>query len=134
MNRGSSMPAFLSNEWFDTVDKLTAEAGDLNLPPALAGLALNLTVTEPGRDNVDLSLDGGKIQKGLSSNAKTTLTMDEETLRKVFLEFDMAAAMQAFMTGKIKVQGDMSQLMALQTARPSQEQKDLFQRVLGMTE
>ena len=49
--------------------------------------------------------------------------MDAETLRKVFLEFDMAAAMQAFMTGKIKVQGDMSQLMALQTAKPSQEQK-----------
>lgn len=128
------MPAFLSNEWFDQVDTLTSEAGDLNLPPALAGMALNLSVSEPGKDDVNLSLDGGKIQKGLSSNAKTTLSMDEETLRKVFLEFDMAAAMQAFMTGKIKVQGDMSQLMALQTARPSDEQKALFQRVLSMTE
>ena len=128
------MPAFLSNEWFDKVDSLTAEAGDLNLPPALAGMALNMTVTEAGKEDVNLSLDAGKIQKGLSSNAKTTLTMDEETLRKVFLEFDMAAAMQAFMTGKIKVQGDMSQLMALQTARPSAEQKALFQRVLDMSE
>ncbi len=128
------MPAFLSNEWFDKVDSLTAEAGDLNLSPALAGMALNMTVTEAGKEDVNLSLDGGKIQKGLSSNAKTTLTMDEETLRKVFLEFDMAAAMQAFMTGKIKVQGDMSQLMALQTARPSDEQKALFQRVLDMSE
>ena len=128
------MPAFLSNEWFDKVDSLTAEAGDLNLPPSLAGMALNMTVTESGKDDVNLSLDGGKIQKGLSSNAKTTLSMDEDTLRKVFLEFDMAAAMQAFMTGKIKVQGDMSQLMALQTARPSDEQKALFQRVLDMSE
>lgn len=128
------MPAFLSNEWFDTVEKLTAEAGDLNLPPALASLALNLTVTDPAAGDVDVSLDAGKIQKGTSPNAKTTLALDAETLRKVFLEFDMAAAMQAFMTGKIKVQGDMSQLMALQTARPSQEQKDLFQRVLSVTE
>lgn len=128
------MPAFLSNEWFDKVDSLTAEAGDLNLPPALAGMALNMTVTESGKEDVNLSLDAGKIQKGLSSNAKTTLTMDEETLRKVFLEFDMAAAMQAFMTGKIKVQGDMSQLMALQTARPSDEQKALFKNVLAMSE
>ena len=128
------MPAFLSNEWFDKVDSLTAEAGDLNLPPALAGMALNMTVTESGKEDVNLSLDAGKIQKGLSSNAKTTLTMDEDTLRKVFLEFDMAAAMQAFMTGKIKVQGDMSQLMALQTARPSAEQKALFQRLLDMSE
>ncbi|CAG2158192.1 unnamed protein product [Oppiella nova] len=83
--------------------------------------------------NTELALDGGKIVKGSSANAKTTLNMDAETLRKVFLEFDMAAAMQAFMTGKIKVQGDMSQLMALQTAKPSQEQKDLFKKVLEQT-
>jgi len=41
--------------------------------------------------------------------------------------------MQAFMTGKIKVQGDMSQLMALQTARPSQEQKTLYKEILQHT-
>lgn len=128
------MPAFLSNEWFDTVEKMTAEAGDLNLPPALANLALNLTVNTPSDGDVNLALDGGKIVKGSAADAKTTLVLDAETLRKVFLEFDMAAAMQAFMTGKIKVQGDMSQLMALQTARPSQEQKDLFHRVLSVTE
>ena len=126
------MPAFLTDDWFSTVDQLTAEAGDLNLPPALANLAINLVVTD-STGNTELALVGGKIQKGLSSNAKTTLNMDAETLRKVFLEFDMAAAMQAFMTGKIKVQGDMSQLMALQTAKPSQEQKTLFKKVLEQT-
>ena len=102
------------------------------VPPALANLAINLVVTDVA-GNTELALDAGKIQKGLSPNAKTTLNMDAETLRKVFLEFDMAAAMQAFMTGKIKVQGDMSQLMALQTAKPSQEQKDLFKKVLEQT-
>ena len=126
------MAAFLTDDWFATVEQLTAAAGDLNLPPALANLAINLVVSDAA-GNSDLSLDAGKIQKGLSSNAKTTLNMDGETLRKVFLEFDMAAAMQAFMTGKIKVQGDMSQLMALQTAKPSQEQKDLFKKVLENT-
>ena len=59
--------------------------------------------------------------------------MDAETLRKVFLEFDLTAAMQAFMTGKIKVQGDMSQLMALQTAKPSTEQKSLYKQILQQT-
>lgn len=126
------MPAFLTDDWFSTVDKLTAEAGDLNLPPALANLAINLIVNDVN-GTTELSLDGGKICKGLSPNAKTTLNMDAETLRKVFLEFDMTAAMQAFMTGKIKVQGDMSQLMALQTAKPSIEQKDLFKKVLEHT-
>ena len=127
------MPAFLTDDWFTNVEKLTAEAGDLNLPPSLSNLAINLVVADAD-GNTELALDGGKIVKGTSANAKTTLNMDADTLRKVFLEFDMAAAMQAFMTGKIKVQGDMSQLMALQTARPSAEQKALFQRVLDMSE
>ena len=126
------MPAFLTDDWFSNVETLTAQAGDLNLSPALANLAINLVVADAS-GNTELSLEGGAIKKGLSSNAKTTLNMDGETLRKVFLEFDMAAAMQAFMTGKIKVQGDMSQLMALQTAKPSQEQKDLFRKVLEQT-
>ena len=127
-----NMPAFLTDDWFANVEKLTNEAGDLNLPPALANLALNLVVTG-GEGTTELALDSGKIVKGSSANAKTTLNLDADTLRKVFLEFDMAAAMQAFMTGKIKVQGDMSQLMALQTAKPSQEQKDLFKKVLEQT-
>ena len=127
------MPAFLTNEWFDTVANLTAEAGDLNLPPALAGLALNMNVNGTPAGDVEMALAGGKIQRGHADGAKTTLTMDGDTLRKVFLEFDMAAAMQAFMTGKIKVQGDMSQLMALQTARPSDEQKELFKNIKAMT-
>ena len=126
------MPAFVTDDWFSNVETLTAQAGDLNLSPALANLAINLVVADAS-GNTELSLEGGAIKKGLSSNAKTTLNMDGETLRKVFLEFDMAAAMQAFMTGKIKVQGDMSQLMALQTAKPSQEQKDLFKKVLEQT-
>ena len=35
--------------------------------------------------------------------------------QKVFLEFD-SAAMQAFMSGQIKAEGDMTKLMTLQTA------------------
>ena len=127
------MAVFLTNDWFETVDKMTEAAGDLKLPSTLANLALNMNVSSAD-GNVEMALDGGKIVKGLSPNAKATLSMDAATLRKVFLEFDMAAAMQAFMSGKIKVVGDMSQLMTLQTARPSQEQKDLFQSILAVTE
>ncbi|WP_343594454.1 SCP2 sterol-binding domain-containing protein [Acinetobacter sp.] len=126
------MPAFLSEDWFSTVEQLSAQAGDLNLPPALQNLAVNFVVSDAGQ-NTELSLAAGKIQKGLVGDAKTTLNMDAETLRKVFLEFDLTAAMQAFMTGKIKVQGDMSQLMALQTAKPSTEQKSLYKQILQQT-
>lgn len=127
------MPAFLTDDWFTKVAELTAQAGDLNLPPALNALAINLIVTDAAHQ-IELALASGKLQKGLAEHAKTTLTMDAETLRKVFLEYNMTAAMQAFMTGKIKVQGDMSQLMSLQTAKASAEQKALFKNILAVTE
>ena len=50
------MAAFLTDDWFATVEKLTAEAGDLNLPPALAGLAINLVVSDASGDT-ELALD-----------------------------------------------------------------------------
>lgn len=126
------MPAFLTDDWFATVDNLTAQAGELNLSPTLANLALNLIISAT-EGKTELALVGGKIQKGLADSANTTLNMDAETLRKVFFELDMTAAMQAFMTGKIKVEGDISQLMALQMTSFSAEHKNLLKKVLEQT-
>ena len=39
----------------------------------------------------------------------------------LFVDRDPAAGMQAFMAGKIVVQGDMMKIMALQTAMPNDE-------------
>lgn len=128
------MKKFLSDDWFTEVDRLTEEAGDLNLPPALSDLAINLNVTDSSEGDVAMALSNGKLKKGNDDSAETGLTLDADTLKKVFLEFDMSAAMEAFMSGKIKVDGDMSKLMALQTAQPSAEQKDLFKKVLAVTE
>jgi hypothetical protein len=41
--------------------------------------------------------------------------------RKLFVEQDQAAGMQAFMAGKIKVQGDMMKMMAMQTSMPQDD-------------
>ena len=50
-----------------------------------------------------------------------TLTTDYDTAKKIFVDQDQAAGMQAFMAGKIKVQGDMMKMMAMQTAMPQDE-------------
>ena len=39
----------------------------------------------------------------------------------MIVDQDPTVAMQSFMAGKIKVQGDMMKLMAMQTAMPSNE-------------
>ena len=49
-----------------------------------------------------MAINGGKLEKGLNPAASTKLTLDIPVLKKVFLEFDMNAAMQAFMSGQIK--------------------------------
>jgi SCP-2 sterol transfer family len=50
-----------------------------------------------------------------------TLTTDYGTAVKLFVDQDQAAGMQAFMSGKIKVQGDMMKMMAMQTSMPQDE-------------
>ena len=127
------MAAFLSQEWFAKVDELTAAAGDLNIPSTLANLVLNVTVNGAPEGSVDLALNGGKFERGHNAAAPTKLTLPADLLRKVFLEGDAGAGMQGFMTGQIKVEGDMSKLMAMQSARPSDAQKALFKQILALT-
>src|SRR5215212_12034641 len=59
----------------------------------------------------DVAMDLGRLD-----DADVTVTTDYETAKAIFVEQDPAAAMQAFMTGKVQVQGDMMKLMALQIA------------------
>lgn len=126
------MAQFLTDEWFQQVATLTEQAGELNLPANLSNLAINFIVSEQNQQ-VELNLSGALLSKGLSETAKTTLRLEQNLFRKIFLEFDTASAMTAFMMGKIKIEGDMMQLMALQSAKPSTEQKALYKQILQMT-
>ena len=127
------MAVFLTDEWFNEVDRLTAEAGDLNLPPTLANTKINLNVTNTPNGDVSAALENGALRKG-ETDASTTINIDIETLKAIALKGDMNEAMNAFMSGKIRIDGDMGQVMALQTAKPSPEQKELFKKIYAMTE
>ncbi len=45
-----------------------------------------------------------------------TLTVDSETARAILIDGDPQVAMTAFMGGRIKVDGDITKLLALQSA------------------
>lgn len=126
------MAVFLTDAWFEQVEQLGHEAGELNLPPALANMVINLKVSDDEQD-IEANYANGLLHKGLTDNASTTLLLDRPTLQSIITDFDMNEIMGAFMSGKIRVEGDMSQLMALQTARPSTEQKELFKRIKSVT-
>jgi putative sterol carrier protein len=61
------------------------------------------------------------------------VTVDYETAKAIIVDQNPQAGMQAFMAGKVKVQGDMTKLMAMQTAQPDPAAVELGQKIKDMT-
>jgi hypothetical protein len=104
---------FLSDGWFTEAEKLIAE----HAPQAHgANVVMNLEVAE-GERTVQFHMgarDGATLFGRGHTEADVTLSTDIDTARAVFLDGNPQAGMQAFMAGKVKVQGDMTKLMAAQ--------------------
>ena len=122
---------FLTQSWFDAVARLNQEVGELNLPPNLAELTINVTVKS--ENPTLLYLQAGKINQHHIQNADATIYIDQDALNQIIHDNSVDTALEAFMTGKIFIEGDMSKVMALQSARPSQEQKALYKQIKEMT-
>ena len=60
--------------------------------------------------------------KGSTDEADLTLSTDIDTAREVFVANNPAAGMQAFMAGKVRIQGDMTKLMMAQAGWLSHEE------------
>lgn len=124
--------AFLSPEWFTKVDELIAGAGDLQIPDAMKAVEVNVTVTSADKQT-PLFMKDGLFTQGHKPGTTTSLTLSEELARKIFVEADMAAGVQAFLTGEMKVEGDLAKLVAMQTVEPSEPQKALTKRIAAIT-
>ena len=119
---------FLSDSWFDAVNALDAPPP----PAAMEGVTINMVVTKEGGD-IEANMGGGKISKGLADGAQTTITVPFDTAKALFVKRDQQAAMQAFMSGQIKVTGDMTKLMAMGSTPPSPEAEAFGNAVLELT-
>jgi len=108
---------FLSDGWFDELQRLVAEHGAD--APAHAQMKMNLVVIETPFENdvqFHMGTEDGKplMGKGHLDPVDLTMTTDYATAKEVFVAGNPQAGMQAFMAGKVKVQGDMTKLMAAQ--------------------
>ncbi|WP_394935336.1 SCP2 sterol-binding domain-containing protein [uncultured Ilumatobacter sp.] len=121
--------AFLSNEWIDAAREIREKYSD-QVPEIPTAIKINLAILEVPFDEdtvnafFDTSSGGLQLELGELDDADATITTDYETAQSLFVEQDQTIAMQAFMAGKIKVQGDMMKMMAMQTAIPSNEFTD----------
>ena len=117
---------FLSAEWMDAAKAIREKyAGQTS--PITISVRMNQVITDVpfGDADVNLFLDTSSgslvMESGALETPDLTLTTDYDTAKKIFVDQDQAAGMQAFMAGKIKVQGDMMKMMAMQTGMPQDE-------------
>ncbi|MDP4692235.1 MAG: SCP2 sterol-binding domain-containing protein [Ilumatobacteraceae bacterium] len=114
---------FLSTEWVaaarDIRDKYKAQT-----PPITVVVKINMVITQAPFDEtivkgfIDTSSGDMALELGELSDPEATVTTDYETASKLFVDQDPSAVMQAFMSGKIKIDGDMMKVMGMQTAIP----------------
>ena len=132
---------FLSEEWIAEVrrlgDEARAEGGPAQIPHAVK---MNQVITEVpfGSGTVEVHMDttSGEMQMemGHLADPDLTVTLDYATAKAIFVEGNPQAGMQAFMAGKVKVQGDMTKLMAMQATPPDARAQELSQKIKDVTE
>lgn len=111
---------FLSPDWMNAARALRETMPRPDTAPPVA-VRMNLVVTDTPFDSdvqghVDTTDGEVVIEDGHLDGPDLTVTVDYETARAIFIDQDAAAAMQAFMGGRIKVDGDLTKMLAMQAS------------------
>lgn len=129
---------FLSDDWLDQARSIRREYDGQG---AIAqAIRMNLVIAEVpfGEGTVhahvdtttgELVLDTGHIEQ-----VDLTVSLDYDVAKAILVEGNPQAGMQAFMSGKIKVEGDIAKLMALQSIPPDPVAVEIASRIQAMTE
>jgi putative sterol carrier protein len=131
--------AFLSDEWVSEARKIHEEH-DPHQAAVAHQVKMNLVITEVpfGEGAIDAHVDstGGslKLELGHVEPADLKVSLDYLTAKALLIDGDPQVAMQAFMTGKIRVEGDMAKLMAFQTISPDESAQQVAKRLREITE
>ncbi|HEY3843886.1 MAG TPA: SCP2 sterol-binding domain-containing protein [Acidimicrobiales bacterium] len=112
---------FLSDEWLEEARGIRAEYAG-KTPPIPNVVRMNLVVTNVpfGDGDIEAHMDTSsgelELDMGHLEVQDLKVTVDYDTAKAILIEGNPQAGMQAFMAGKVKVEGDMAKLMALQAA------------------
>ncbi len=130
---------FLSDEWIAAAKEIRAKyEGEAQAVPHQ--VKMNLVVTEVpfGSGSIDAHMDtssgGLELDLGHMEGSELKVTLDYQTAKSILVEGNPQAGMQAFMAGKIKVEGDMAKLMMLQTVTPDATTQKVAQELKDITE
>jgi hypothetical protein len=124
---------FLSDEWVEAARKVREEAAAPAMAPAPVKMNLVIAEVPFGGGSVDAHMDttSGEMRLDLGhlDAPDVTATLDYDTARAMMVDANPQAAMQAFMAGKIKLQGDMTKAMAMQNGPVDAELTQKIQEI-----
>ncbi len=129
---------FLSDEWLAAAKEIREASGTSAATPHK--VKMNQIVTEvpfgEGTINAHMDTSSGELEMDLGhlDDPDLTVTLDYATAKAILVEGNPQAGMQAFMSGKIKVQGDMTKLMAMQSAPPDPAAQEVAKKIQEITE
>jgi len=132
---------FLSEEWVAAVVALQEEYLGRVTPPRTP-LRLNGTVSdapfasEPVAMSLDTSTGVGVVRHGHRDDAVVTMSTDYRTARALLVDGDPGAVIDAFMSGRILVQGDLATLIAALTeaGAPDEIRAEIAGRIRAFTD
>lgn len=125
---------YLSDEWFAASEKVKAEVGEVEVPPIVKEMRVNLTIVGGPEGDKDVHMAGGAtMDPGHIEGASTKLTVPFEVAKAMFVFGDASAAMNALARGQVKIEGDMSKVMALQAIPPTADQQLLSRKLQEIT-
>jgi len=114
---------FLSDEWITAARDIRHRHAE-SVPAIEASIRINVVTTKVpfGKGTITAFIDTSSgaldMELGALDSPDLTITTDFDTARSLFVDQDPTASMQAFMSGRIKVDGDITRLMMMQTAIP----------------
>jgi hypothetical protein len=113
--------AFLSDEWMAAARAIRAEYAD-RATAIPVEVRMNMVVKEVpfGEGQIDAHVDTSSgtldMELGHLEQPDLSLTLGYDTARAILVDGDATAAMNAFMSGRIKVDGDITKMIALQSS------------------
>jgi len=134
---------FLSEEWIQQTRLIREEFKD-RAPAVTMTVRMNQIISDVpfGAGVVHAHLDTSSgvldIETGHVESPDVTVTMPYDVARALLVDGDASAAMNAFMSGRIKVDGDITKLLGLQVpataAASSPDAALVVERIKAITE
>ncbi len=133
---------FLSDEWIAEARLIREDFRD-ETQLVTNPVRINQVITEVPfatgdiQSHIDTSSGALEMDLGHLENPDVTMTLDYPTAKAIFVDGTREAAMQAFMAGKVRVQGDLTKLIVAlqdQAAPLTPSAGELAERIQAITE